>query len=130
MTQKATQFYKRILLLDCLSLLIAAALYFFLSPIHAYALLTAIGATTLNTFTGFYYIQKYMNASTEDFNSYVYGSTFARLLGMMIVIALVLLFSNFPQITFILSLFISYIYKSVLEIIFIHKNSTQRHEKS
>jgi hypothetical protein len=130
MTQKTTQFYKRILLLDGIFFLIAIVIYLLFSPIHAYALLTAIVATTLNTFTGFYYIQKYINASTADFNTYIYGSTFVRLLGMMVVIALVLLLSNFPQITFILGLFISYIYKSVLEIIFIHKNSTQRHEKS
>lgn len=123
-------FYKKIIFTDLIALLLAIVLYILLAPIHAYSLITASLITTLNTGIGFYFIQKYLHASTEEFNSYVYGSTFGRLIGMMVVIGTVLLFTNFPQITFILSLFISYIYKSVLEIIFIHKNSTQRHEKS
>lgn len=123
-------FYKTILLTDFLVLIIAVLIYNFWAPVHAYALIAATLITTLNAGIGFYFIFKYLNASTEEFNSYVYGSTFGRLIAMMVVIGIVLVFSNFPQITFILSLFISYIYKSVLEIIFIHKNSTQRHEKS
>lgn len=123
-------FYKKILLTDFLVLVIAVAVYILWVPVHAFALILASLITTLNAGIGFYFIQKYLYASTKEFNSYVYGSTLGRLIGMMVAIGSVLLFSNFPQITFILSLFISYIYKSVLEIIFIHKNSTQRQVKS
>lgn len=130
MEQKTKSFYSKILLTDFFAVVVAVVLYYQLGLDHAYALISASIITSLNTGIGFYFIQKYINASTEDFNSYVYGSTFGRMIGMMVVIGVILLFSNFPQITFILSLFISYIYKSVLEIIFIHKNSTQRHEKS
>jgi O-antigen/teichoic acid export membrane protein len=130
MTSQSRAFYLKILWTDVIVILIAAVIYLYVAPIHAYAMVSATVITTINTLIGFYFIQKYIHASTEDFNSYVYGSTFGRMIGMMIVIGAILLFSNFPQITFILSLFISYIYKSVLEIIFIHKNSTQRHEKS
>lgn len=130
MILRASSFYARILISDLVALLFCVVVYINLAPLHAYAILVSTVATTLNAIIGFYYIRKYLHASTEDFNSYIYGSTFGRLLGMMLVIGLILLYSNFPQITFILSLFISYIYKSVLEIIFIHKNYTQRHEKS
>lgn len=127
---KSSGFYRKILFTDFIAIIIGIVLYFQMEPVHSYSLITASFITTINAAIGFYFIQKYINSSTEDFNSYVYGSTFGRMIGMMVVIGIVLLFSNFPQITFILSLFISYIYKSVLEIIFIHKNSTQRHEKS
>ncbi len=127
---KYSGFYKNVLISDVVACFIAIILVIRFTPAHAYALVTASVITTFNTAIGFYFIQKYINATAEQFNSYIYGSTFGRLLGMMIVIGFVLLFSNFPQITFVLSLFVSYIYKSVLEIIFIHKNSTQRHEKS
>jgi len=127
---RPSEFYRKILLTDILAIILAGILYYFWVPIHSYALVVASVITSLNAGVGFYFIQKYIHASTEEFNSYVYGSTFGRMIAMMVAIGIVLLFSNFPQITFILSLFISYIYKSVLEIIFIHKNSTQRHEKS
>lgn len=123
-------FYRKILLTDIVAIILGVLMYFYYAPVHAYALFTATLITSLNAGIGFYFIQKYIHAPTEEFNSYVYGSTFGRLIATMVAIGIVLLFSNFPQITFILSLFISYIYKSVLEIIFIHKNSTQRHEKS
>jgi hypothetical protein len=123
-------FYRKILLADVLLLPVVGMLYYYFDGSHVLAAVSAMAITSLNAVVGYYYIKKYLNASSELFNSYVYGSAFGRLLGMMVVIGVILLYTNFPQITFILSLFISYIYKSVLEIIFIHKNSTQRHKKS
>lgn len=94
---------------------------------HGIALSTSLLLTTVNVWIGYYFTVHYLHADMNSFVSMVYGSMFLRLAGLCAAILLLLIFSNFPQITFILSLFISYIYKSVLEIIFINKISTQRH---
>jgi hypothetical protein len=120
-------FTKWILIVDFILVSIATGLYFLLSDsIHFYAMLTSIGITTLNALIGFFLIDKFFHASMNQFMSIVFGSMFFRLMALGGFIIVILLFSNFPQITFIVSLFISYICKSVLEIIFINKKSIQK----
>jgi hypothetical protein len=120
-------FTKWIFIIDVLLLSIAAVFYYLLpDPIHFYSMLTSIVITSLNAITGFYLIDKFFHASMSQFMSIVFGSMFFRLMALGVFIIMILLFSNFPQITFIVSLFISYICKSVLEIIFINKKSIQK----
>lgn len=120
-------FTKWVVLVDTILISIATLLYFLLTdPIHYYAMLTSIGVTTVNALAGFFLIDRFFNATMGQFMSVVFGSMFFRLMALGGFIILILLFSNFPQITFIVSLFISYICKSVLEIIFINKKSLQK----
>lgn len=97
--------------------------------IHAVSALTSILLTTINALIGYYYIDRYFHAPMDEFTSFVYGSMFIRLITLGALIFVILALGIFPQITFILSLFISYISKSVLEIIFINNKST-KHDKS
>lgn len=120
-------FTKWILIIDAILFFLAGVLYYLLlDPIHFYAISTSIGITTLNAISGFYLIDKFFHASMSQFMSIVFGSMFFRLMVLGAFIIMILLFGNFPQITFIVSLFISYICKSVLEIIFINKKSIQK----
>src|SRR5690606_18393655 len=125
------KFIKNTLIIDAVLLIsIALPLYFMMPSQYAISVIASLIITTTNSLIGFYFQNKYLHAPTEEFISYVYGSMFFRLIGLVGIIVMLLLITNFPQISFILSLFISYLCKSVLEIIFINKKSTQRHEKS
>lgn len=125
------QFLVYVMLIDSSILVsIALPLYVLMPVEYAVSVVVSTLLTTINTLVGFHYTNKYINAPAEEFVSYVYGSMFFRMVALGGAIFALLLFTNFPQISFILSLFISYLSKSVLEIIFINKRSTQRHEKS
>lgn len=112
-----------------LILVIALPSFLWFASIHGLAALTSILVTSINALIGYYYIDRYFHAPMDEFTSFVYGSMFIRLATLGALIFIILALGIFPQITFILSLFISYISKSVLEIIFINKKST-KHDKS
>lgn len=112
-----------------LILIIVLPSYFWFAAIDVLAALTSILITSINALIGYYYIDRYFHAPMDEFTSFVYGSMFIRLVTLGALIFIILALGIFPQITFILSLFISYISKSVLEIIFINKKST-KHDKS
>lgn len=117
-------FVIRILLINVLFLMIFGSfLALKFDNLHIFAMLLATAITAANTVIGFYYINKDFNADFNTFMSTVFGSMFIRLLTLGGVITLILIFTELPQITFTLSLFISYIYNSVLEFIFVHKKS-------
>ena len=121
-------FIRKVLIIDIVLLVSIALPFYVMMPVeYALSVVASLALTSTSSIIGFYFQNKYLHAPTEEFVSYVYGSMFFRLVG---AIVLILLITNFPQISFILSLFISYLCKSVLEIIFINKKSTQRHEKS
>lgn len=124
-------FIRKVLIIDIVLLVSIALPFYVMMPVeYALSVVASLALTSTSSIIGFYFQNKYLHAPTEEFVSYVYGSMFFRLVGLLGAIVLILLITNFPQISFILSLFISYLCKSVLEIIFINKKSTQRHEKS
>lgn len=124
-------FIRNVLIIDVVLLISIALPFYVMMPVeYALSVLASLVLTSTSSIVGFYFQNKYLHAPTDEFVSYVYGSMFFRLIGLLGAIVLILLVTNFPQISFILSLFISYLCKSVLEIIFINKKSTQRHEKS
>ena len=125
------KFIRNVLIIDLVLIVSIALPFYVMMPIeYALSVVASLVLTSTSSIVGFYFQNKYLHAPTEEFVSYVYGSMFFRLVGLLGAIVLILLITNFPQISFILSLFISYLCKSVLEIIFINKKSTQRHEKS
>jgi hypothetical protein len=124
-------FIRNVLIIDVVLLISIALPFYVMMPVeYALSVAASLVLTSTSSIIGFYFQNKYLHAPTEEFVSYVYGSMFFRLVGLLGAIVFILLITNFPQISFILSLFISYLCKSVLEIIFINKKSTQRHEKS
>ncbi|HAC15511.1 MAG TPA: hypothetical protein DCE78_06145 [Bacteroidetes bacterium] len=125
------KYIRDVLIIDLVLLISIALPFYVMMPVeYALSVVASLALTSTSSIVGFYFQNKYLHAPTEEFVSYVYGSMFFRLVGLLGAIVFILLITNFPQISFILSLFISYLCKSVLEIIFIHKKSTQRHEKS
>ena len=124
-------FIRNVLIIDLVLLVsIALPFYVMMPVVYALSVVASLVLTSTSSIVGYYFQNKYLHAPTEEFVSFVYGSMFFRLVGMIGAIVIILLVTNFPQISFILSLFISYLCKSVLEIIYINKKSTQRHEKS
>ncbi|MCH8494069.1 MAG: hypothetical protein LAT57_00370 [Balneolales bacterium] len=117
-------FVYRILLVD-LILLLAGVLpvYLTLGRDDAVSALIALALTTSYTLLGSYYANTYFDADFNKFMSKVFGAIFIRLVVLAVSIFLILKFSNLPQITFTVSIFISYLSKSVLEILFINRKS-------
>jgi hypothetical protein len=123
-------FIRNVLIIDLVLLVsIALPFYVMMPVVYALSVVASLVLTSTSSIVGYYFQNKYLHAPTEEFVSFVYGSMFFRLVGMIGAIVIILLVTNFPQISFILSLFISYLCKSVLKI-YINKKSTQRHEKS
>ncbi len=85
------------------------------------ALLLAVVISTLNAIAAFAFAKSGIHADMNTFMVKVMGGMGLRMLVMLIVVFLVIFLSKLPIFVFIISLFISYISKSVLEIIFILK---------
>lgn len=85
------------------------------------ALLLAIVISTLNAIAAFAFAKSGIHADMNTFMVKVMGGMGLRMLVMLIVVFLVIFLTKLPIFVFIISLFISYISKSVLEIIFILK---------
>lgn len=79
--------------------------------------------TTLNFILGYYFISKFFDRDPDTFLKVVFGSMGIRLILLMLIIIGVILYIKIDQNIFIISLFISYICKSVIEIYFINKKS-------
>lgn len=102
---------------------------------HAYGMsaltgmIVALVLTTVNVLVGYWLIVRSIDKSMNDFMKKVFGGMVVRMFILMGVIAFILLATKIHQNSFIISLFISYICKSVIEIIFINKRS-QNHRVS
>ena len=95
-----------------------------LMPGHIIALLT----TSLNVVAAFYLAATGLSASMNAFMLRVMGGMGARMLVMLLVVLVIIMFTELPKMPFIISLFISYILKSVLEIIYVLKiKNTRNH---
>jgi len=92
-------------------------------------MIVALVLTTVNVLVGYWLIVRSIDQSMNDFMKKVFGGMVVRMFILMGVIAFILLATKIHQNSFIISLFISYICKSVIEIIFINKRS-QNHRVS
>jgi hypothetical protein len=128
MTNRAEFFYqiKVILIIDFFLITIGGIpVYFVLGSHDFFAVLVACLLTSAYSFIGAYYTNRYFDAAFDVFMSKVFGAVFFRLAGLAATIFLVLKFTSFPEITFTVCVFISYISKSVQEIISINKKSAK-----
>jgi F0F1-type ATP synthase assembly protein I len=108
----------KLLLIDFILFTIAGMLfYFFWGVHHIPGLIIALVMTSVNTLVAFYFAEKGMKGSTAQFMTRVFGGMGIRLPLMLGVIILIISFTNLPQYSFIICLFISYLCKSILEII-------------
>jgi len=91
------------------------------SPDLMAAHLLALAITTMNAIAAFALAKGGMHAGMTAFLTRVMGGMGIRLLVMLLVVSAVIFLTELPKFVFIISLFIAYISKSVLEIIFILK---------
>jgi|GEM_PF-6439351 len=98
-------------------------LYFVASTSHALAALAALIFTSIYTLVGTMLTNRYFHAGHKEFMSNVFGTVATRLLALAAAIFVVLKYTSLPEITFTVSIFISYIGKSIQEILFIHRKS-------
>lgn len=82
--------------------------------------------TFSNTLIGFYFVDRYFKAEMKKFLTRVFGTMGIRLAVLSLLIILFLLMDRIDKNGFIISLFISYTYQSVLEMIFINKKASNR----
>lgn len=88
----------------------------------------ALATTSANVLVAFYLAKTGLDGSMNAFMLRVMGGMGMRMLAMLVVVLLVVMFTDLPKMSFIISLFISYILKSVLEIIYILKiKNTRNH---
>jgi hypothetical protein len=88
--------------------------------------LLALVLTTTNVMVGYYYIEKYFSAEFSVFMQKVFGSMALRLLALSAFIFMILKFVPINKIGFIISLFVSYICKSVQEMILLNSKSKKK----
>lgn len=118
--------YRPIVLTDALLVGFAGVLYLIgLSELDLIAMLLAILFTSIYAVIGRWYIDRYLHAPHDIFLKKVYGAVVTRLLLLAVSISLTLWFTSLPEITFTVSVLISYIAKSIQEIVFIHKKSAK-----
>jgi len=86
----------------------------------------ALVLTTVNVMVGYYYIEKYFTAEFSVFMQKVFGSMGLRLLALSAFIFMILKFAPIDKIGFIISLFVSYICKSVQEMILLNSKSKKK----
>ncbi len=81
----------------------------------------AVVLTSLNAVAALYLAKSSINAGMNVFMVKVMGGMGLRLFVMLVVVAGVIFLTNLPNLGFIISLFVCYISKSVLEIIYVLK---------
>ena len=108
-----------------LFILCAYPIYIFLGYSRLIAVVSAIVITTLNAIFSYFVIIKYSVRSFNAFVSAFFGSMGIRLFIMAGIIIGFILLIKIDQFSFIISLFISYICDSIIEIYFIVKKSQE-----
>lgn len=120
------RFIRNILITDALLIVIGVLpLYIFVSESDALAAIAAILFTSAYTLAGTMLTNRFFYAGHKEFMSNVFGTVAARLLALAAAIFVTLKYTSLPEITFTVSIFISYIGKSIQEILFIHRKSAQ-----
>lgn len=121
------EFAKLILEVDLgLFILYSIPIYYLLGGSRLLAILSATLLTTVNFLIGYFIIAKYFYESINFIMKVVFGAMILRIMALLIVVIIFILFIKIDQNSFIIGLFISYIYKSVIEIYFINKKSFRR----
>jgi hypothetical protein len=116
----------KLLIIDAILLATAIVLSLFVIDfIHLPGMIIGIVLTTANAIAAVVLAAKGMKGSMNDFMLKVVGGMGLRLGALLVIVFLLLAFTNIPEFSFIISLFISYICKSVLEIIFVIKIRNQ-----
>jgi hypothetical protein len=82
--------------------------------------------TTLNAAAAAAVVRGTAQASMNTFTAAVLGGMMVRMLMMLLVLATVVAVTELPHFTFTISLFLAYICKSVMEMIFIRQLSENR----
>jgi hypothetical protein len=82
--------------------------------------------TTLNAVAAAAVVRGTAQASMNTFTAAVLGGMMVRMLVMLVVLAGVVAATDLPHFTFTISLFLAYICKSVMEMIFIRQLSDNR----
>lgn len=90
--------------------------------------LLALLLTTINVVIGFYYIENYFDAEFQIFMRKAFGSMGLRLLALAAFIFMILKFVPINKIGFIITLFVSYICKSVQEMILLNSKTKTKSE--
>jgi hypothetical protein len=88
--------------------------------------LLALLLTSTNVWVGYYYIERYFDAEFQIFMKKVFGSMGLRLLALAAFIFMILKFAPIDKIGFIITLFVSYICKSVQEMILLQSKTKKK----
>lgn len=88
------------------------------------AVIAAFLLTSVNAYGGYHAIVATKAGSMSSFMLTVFGGMMARMALMLAALALVVVATDLPEITFTIALFIAYICKSVMEMKLIHNEST------
>jgi hypothetical protein len=116
----------KLFIIDAVLLLLAVlSVYLWLDVSHLAGMIIAIIITTINAVAAVYLAVKGMKGTMNDFMLSAMGGMMLRLVILLATVFLILAFTNIPDFSFIIGLFISYICKSVVEIIFIQKIRNQ-----
>lgn len=116
----------KLFIIDAILLLLAVlAVYVWLDLSHLAGMIIALILTTANAIAAVYLAVKGMKGTMNDFMLSAMGGMMLRLVILLAAVFLILAFTNIPDFSFIIGLFISYICKSVVEIIFIQKIRNQ-----
>lgn len=115
-----------VLLSDIIAtIVIAVPVYYSFDGYVMFAVMLGFLATSVAFIPVFYLTEKYYEGSLNQFMGTVFGALFGKLLFFGAAIVLVFIYSFFHEIGFTLGILISYIYKSVIEIIFILKTQKE-----
>ncbi len=99
--------------------------YEYLGLSRLIAMISAVVITTLNAIFSYLVIRKFSKQSFDAFVSAFFGSMGLRLFIMAGIVVGFILLIKIDQFSFIISLFISYICDSIIEIYFIVKKSQE-----
>lgn len=88
---------------------------------HYTVLILACLLTTLNTSVSYYLVKKSIQKKMGQMMGAVFGGMGIRLMVLLAAVVAVIFLTDLPQFSFIISLFICYLSKSVAEIIFINR---------
>ena len=84
----------------------------------------------VHTMTGFYILERYFEAENKLFFRAVFGGMALRMAITLIITGLIISISEIHKFSFTVSLVISYILYSVIEMIYIYKNLEATTDKS
>lgn len=123
---KFTSFAGYVLVSDIIAIaLLAWPVYRSFDGDVMFAIVMGFIATSLAFIPVYYFTEKNFEGTLNQFMGTVFGAVFGKLLFFGSAIVLVFIYSFFHEIGFTVGVLFSYIYKSVIEIIFILKTQKE-----